>query len=791
MSNKFLHTTADDGDISSGNLTLYGASLGAVNLNPSQAVKTNSLKQLVSTNLDISDINNLQNSLDNAATDGINVGAGQGLFKQKNGTNLEFKTISSTNGNITINTVGDEVQLTGVSGGAVNPNVGFSATPVQAGFTNVGVNGTAVSGRYLFLQGGSTTVAYSYKEPTAPVILDTFNHSATVNKIKIFGSYAFCFQSAFSGTGQGIRILNISNPDNITSVAQFGTTINITNCILHGRYVYAIWNTSATGQGDIKLRVYEFLGDEVIQLGSDIDILTGQSCGNSGAEINNDILYVLTNQVPGKVYTSNISSPSLPGTFGLLATMPAQCKDMKLQENTLFFGANQNIYKMDLEKSPILVDDLQLPVPLYELSEIHMYGDYMFAIEDGWADSPQSGGIYMYNVNTMTEVQRFESDDRNKVGFILQNYIGIVKLTGGEVRTHLINSRQIDFLSCQGLETAQVNVRTDAKIAGGLNVIGNTNLGGGLFVSKDSTFGGSLSISNNNFIRGCIRTSCIEAEGGIGTIDIKNNASITGNLTVSGDLTINGTQTTLNVETVVIDDPLLVLGKDNPTDTSNLGLILEYNNTYSGLIRYHSNGEFYLYNSSTLPTTTTDMTGPSGGILNLSNLNATQLNGTTADINTVIVNTDFKYNIDFFEVYVDNNTNFTTITTIDVWEKVNFGSTISYGAGTGFITTVDGKITYNGSRARHCHVSATISAQTDTKDESVEFCIFRNGVYQNGTVIGIHTSNDNRYQSGTITAIGPKMNNGDYLEIYCRNESSTANITVNHLNFSGECISNE
>lgn len=67
MSNKFLGAT-NAGNLADGTVLIYASSLGASGLNPSYPVKTNSLRQLVSSKLNISDINNLQDTLDNVLT---------------------------------------------------------------------------------------------------------------------------------------------------------------------------------------------------------------------------------------------------------------------------------------------------------------------------------------------------------------------------------------------------------------------------------------------------------------------------------------------------------------------------------------------------------------------------------------------------------------------------------------------------------------------------------------------------------------------------------------------------
>jgi len=63
MSDKFLNTGGGSTNISNGTANIYGAVLGAVNLNASMPIKTNSTKQLVSEKLDIPDIQNLSSEL--------------------------------------------------------------------------------------------------------------------------------------------------------------------------------------------------------------------------------------------------------------------------------------------------------------------------------------------------------------------------------------------------------------------------------------------------------------------------------------------------------------------------------------------------------------------------------------------------------------------------------------------------------------------------------------------------------------------------------------------------------
>ena len=97
MSNKFLGTSQGSLNLSNGTIPFYGQSLGAQSLDPSKPVKTNSLRQLVSSKYNISDINNLQDKLDTVIVSPF-VGTLQVTDLETDDTcslNLEFKKIDN------------------------------------------------------------------------------------------------------------------------------------------------------------------------------------------------------------------------------------------------------------------------------------------------------------------------------------------------------------------------------------------------------------------------------------------------------------------------------------------------------------------------------------------------------------------------------------------------------------------------------------------------------------------------------------------------------------------------
>ncbi len=62
MTDKFLGTGGGGGNITNGSLNILGATISAINLNPSKAMKTDALGRIYSTNLSISDITGLTSS---------------------------------------------------------------------------------------------------------------------------------------------------------------------------------------------------------------------------------------------------------------------------------------------------------------------------------------------------------------------------------------------------------------------------------------------------------------------------------------------------------------------------------------------------------------------------------------------------------------------------------------------------------------------------------------------------------------------------------------------------------
>jgi len=149
-----------------------------------------------------------------------------------------------------------------------------------------------------------------------------------------------------------------------------------------------------------------------------------------------------------------------------------------------------------------------------------------------------------------------------------------------------------------------------------------------------------------------------------GNADFDGALDVDGSMTIGGDLIVNGNTTVLNTITMEVEDPLQILGADNPADIIDVGFLGEYNNgaeqKFSGLIRDATDKDFKLIEEQThIPSSsnTVDFSSVDYADLNLENLNVTgdlTLTGTvnsknTSDIHsqntdTGTTSTDFKVN---------------------------------------------------------------------------------------------------------------------------------------------------
>jgi hypothetical protein len=196
-----------------------------------------------------------------------------------------------------------------------------------------------------------------------------------------------------------------------------------------------------------------------------------------------------------------------------------------------------------------------------------------------------------------------------------------------------------------GVHIGQDVGTTSSVTFGGLDVNGDVNLGASATntITPVGRFDGSLTPSANVtydlgtpnlrwrdlWVGGSsihIGDATITSSSGntitVGNVTIGDNdlaarnATLSGNVYVSGDLVVSGNLAFVNVETVQVKDPLILLGSNNTVgDIVDLGFYGTYNSgtqEYAGLFRDASDGVFKLFKGLDVqPGATVDTTDPS------------------------------------------------------------------------------------------------------------------------------------------------------------------------------------
>ena len=176
----------------------------------------------------------------------------------------------------------------------------------------------------------------------------------------------------------------------------------------------------------------------------------------------------------------------------------------------------------------------------------------------------------------------------------------------------------------------------------------------------------------------------------------------------------------------------------------------------------------------------TDLTGQGTIINNRFRGTATPISGVSAtttlwslSLNDGIPNT----RITGYMRFTGNSTE-TTINTINVWEKIDIATTANSLAG--FSHTSPNRLTYTRGLTRQININASIDAEVGTVNQLVEVAIFKNGTIVADTAREIELNTSGVSKSITILSFVELAQN-DFIELYIRNRSGTANITVKSM----------
>lgn len=167
------------------------------------------------------------------------------------------------------------------------------------------------------------------------------------------------------------------------------------------------------------------------------------------------------------------------------------------------------------------------------------------------------------------------------------------------------------FLAGNTITLGQTNISDD----NGTLVVNNATVSSDLIVQGNTVIGNSATSDLVSFIARA-NTSLVPSANvtyDLGTPDLRwsnvytgyviaDQATFNGNVVVDGDLTVTGNVVTLNVESVKVEDPLILLGSNNTIgDAVDIGFVGKYtasgNTKYTGLFRDASVGNYYLFDN--------------------------------------------------------------------------------------------------------------------------------------------------------------------------------------------------
>jgi hypothetical protein len=210
--------------------------------------------------------------------------------------------------------------------------------------------------------------------------------------------------------------------------------------------------------------------------------------------------------------------------------------------------------------------------------------------------SSNGGNLIMLSDTDFDQLATFLS------GLVAQNNIQLVSETSDSYSISTIHDSNTTF----SVDSASGDINTD----GDLYVAGSAHVDGTVYADIGiSTHNGDLVLSSQT-----------------GQITIQDNMNIEGDINITGNFTIQGETATINSNVVVIDDPIFVLGGDNPpllNDSKDRGI------------------EFRWHDGTSAITPDTMVMGQSYYIVTIGNTDFTQIG---ADSNTVGLS--FTYNGD-------------------------------------------------------------------------------------------------------------------------------------------------
>jgi hypothetical protein len=150
---------------------------------------------------------------------------------------------------------------------------------------------------------------------------------------------------------------------------------------------------------------------------------------------------------------------------------------------------------------------------------------------------------------------------------------------------------------------AAVTILTTGNITTAANISGNYILGNGAFLTSINA-GNIVGGYGNANVKAYLESgSMINANFDGGTLYATGIANlgpttVNGNLVVAGNISATGNITYINVQDLVVDDPLIQLAANNPGDVEDIGIVGGYNDgiaKHTGVVRDYTDGTWKVF----------------------------------------------------------------------------------------------------------------------------------------------------------------------------------------------------
>jgi len=767
MSNRFLTTSS--GDVSDGSIDIYGASIGADDLNPYMPVKTNASRRLESTLLAISDTNGLQAALNATIQNPLQSNLNGGQYKILNTNTIDIKTGTNT-ATLEYNGGADII----VDVGLLNADVSYGGTPpttanevvLFADTTGKVVKNSGLLETNIFKTDGDAPINGTFRAVAGTAAAPGITFADDIKT----GIYKTALTSDLNVAIDGKQLANFST-----------SGIDCKNRIV------------ADSNSGV-LPVYGFAADNTSGLNGGIGTVSIMNSGFnnyqfSASEFRSNGQAIVYNFYPG----CNLDKPQYSGnrTDSGLYMYPLAANGVSITNDGLEkmnFTSTANI-----SLQPIAVDTINEKTP---------------------DNGVNIDSLVLKRTGTTSDVDVSIFDDATiYIGRTNATAVGLSR-AGANTRAYgtltasqgLFADTITEYNTAAGVQIEDVlmlDATIDRKTAGTMAIGGTTQTALNLGRSGTTTsINGTLATNTINEItpaNGVVIDGVLVKDKCIAISTDTTPAIATYGGTVPIGLTFNSINNGFNPMTFRTtfggNTTEMVLGCYPPGASAGLVFQKSVSSVFQyGTLQIDYEGNLTcLRPSGTLKAPivlTNAVNGSTATTLNIGTSTSTAVSIGASGIDTTI-NGNLVNALPHFDIYGGSkatpmsNTTVTSVTPATSIQ-VNFGTDIKTNHAVNFTITTAGRATYTGTLTRKFHLAYTCSFDDD-KNASLKFYLYKNGAINETAIVQTDVSNN-----GSTIAFHAciSLATNDYVELWCDSSVASTTITARYANMFGSALLN-